>query len=315
MDEPVCDPHVVPRIAFLFVLQLYVTPVLFLVLRWRMPTLFIMFLATSLVALTTNAGTPPVTLAAAVFGAVLLPFFASLFGLALGFAVSAVFDHFKADEEALRNSGTDPQSYVNVQRIAQLVAAMFLVGAYIIVVAVPDSALVGCIIAHMAVALVVFAGMVLFSKRTPQLRRAWIVYGILYVVVFAIVAFTLAFSNDFFWTFFVIVLVYFLALVVVLLLVLLFSNDTKAALIAAAETDGPMSAIGGGMMMPVGPATFPSSAPSRPGVPPSNGNSNNNSNNNTSEYIQVPLVPLDGTEAHGAKKDNFDIFQLWRTKM
>lgn len=294
MSDPI-DPQVVPRVALLFVLQLFVTPVVFLILRWRAMTLFIMLLVTSLVALTTSADTPPLSMASAVFAAVLLPFIASLFGLVLGFAVSAVFDHFKADEEALKRAGGDGSSYVNVQRVAMLVAALVLVGAYIVVVAVPRSALVACIIAHLAVAILVFGTMVLVSRRTPQMRHAWIAYGILYVVAFAIIAFTLAFSDSFFWTFFVIVLVYALALICMLLLVLIFSNDTKAALVAVAS-DNNSSTM----------ASSPSVLPSFPSPPvAATGNGYTSASNNT--------IPTTGNTGNGAAPD-LGIFKFWNTE-
>jgi hypothetical protein len=254
MDGDDDGSRVSVRIAQLFLMQLLVTPVVFLAIRLKLPTLFAMLLVTALVALTANPDWAPATMATAVFAAVLLPFVASLCGLALGYALFYVFDHFRADEEATRTPT------VVAQRVAMLVLAAVLIGANLMVIAVPRSALVACIIAHIAIAALVFAGLFIASRGMAQLKKAWILYAILYELCFAISSFTLAFSDSMFWTFFMIAISFVLALIIVLVTALLFSNDARSALSEISNmgnTPAPSSSSQVAPASSAGPSNFP----------------------------------------------------------
>lgn len=221
--EETGSPDAPVRLVQLVVLQLFITPVLFLILRVRLPVLFFMLLITSLVALTASTDWTP-----SVFTAVLLPFaVGSLPGLLLGAVILNAFDHLRGEEGETTGTLSTP---ADMRRLVMLGLFLLLIGLHILVVAVNASALVAVSLVHSFGAIPIFVAFFLINRNAPLTRRAWAVYGGVYMVGTLVTALVMIFTASLFWTFLFIALYYCIALLAVFVSTMIASNDVRAAL-------------------------------------------------------------------------------------
>jgi hypothetical protein len=220
---------IVLRDVQLVLLANVLAPGFYLVFQERMPAILLTVLASAGVGLV--AYWAP-TLAAGAF-LIFLP--GVPFGIVTGWIISIIFDHFQAPAEpgapdppalGASDDATRPRQAHRLVMLAALLANALL---YVANVAVAFSSLSFVLWLVTLGSALVFVATWFALRSFADWRKAWMFYGIIYVVTVWLVTLVVWLSESFFWAYLTLILVDVMAMAFVYLTSIYTSRDLRAA--------------------------------------------------------------------------------------